>query len=102
MAKKRQQILLPDEIAKWLKDASQTTGVPMSRIIEDALKLYRRQPEIGLMLKYRTPQRECLYCGADRTGQGSLIATPGGQVFCNEAHYDKWREKQQAWQDEEK
>ena len=94
--------MLSHQIAKWLKDTSQTTGVPMSRIIEDALKLYRRQPEIGLMLKYRTPQRECLYCGADRTGQGSLIATPGGQVFCNEAHYDKWREKQQAWQDEEK
>ena len=99
MTKKRQQILLPDEIAKWLKDASQTTGVPMSRIIEDALKLYRRQPEIGLMLKYRTPQRQCTFCGADRTGKGSLIATPGGQVFCDEGHYDKWR---LLWQDEEK
>ena len=99
MAKKRQQILLPDEIAKWLKDASQTTGVPMSRIIEDALKLYRRQPEIGLMLKYRTPPRECAFCGKDRTGQGSLIASPGGEVFCDEAHYDKWR---LLWQEEEK
>lgn len=53
MAKKRQQILLPDELAKWLKDTSEMTGIPMSRIVEDALKLYRKQPEVDLLLKYR-------------------------------------------------
>ena len=94
--------MLDKEIQKWLKDTNKTTGVPMSRIIEDALKLYRRQPEIGLMLKYRTPHRECAFCGKDRTGQDSLIASPGGQVFCDEGHFNKWREKQQVWQDEEK
>jgi predicted DNA-binding protein len=53
MAKTRKNIMLPDELAQWLKETSETTGIPMSRIIEDALKLYRKQPEVDLLSKYR-------------------------------------------------
>ena len=88
-------VYIEEKQKEALKNISASTGAPVSEIMRRALSAYLKQPEVNLMLKYRTPQRQCLYCGADRTGQDSLIATPGGEVFCDEAHYDKWREKQQ-------
>ena len=100
--KKRIQFYLREEQINCLEEMAKQHDVSMALIVRKAIDEYLRQPEIGLMLKYRTPQRECTFCGKDRTGQDSLIASPGGEVFCNEGHFNKWREKQKAWQDEEK